>query len=102
MNKKDKAFVEGQLILSKKQSKDKRYDYLCSQFNVVEYAMKLEKYTIELQKELKSKSNKFNKIRNHIESKHGWEIAHHSPSNINIPYETLCEELLEMLGVISE
>lgn len=42
-----------ELKLSKKQNNDKRYDYLCKQFNVVDYAMKLEKYTIKLQQETK-------------------------------------------------
>lgn len=42
-----------ELKLSKKQNNDKRYDYLCEQFNAVDYAIKLEKYTIELQKENK-------------------------------------------------
>ena len=40
-----------ELKLSKKQSNDERYEYLCSQFNAVDYAMKLEKYTIKLQQE---------------------------------------------------
>ena len=42
-----------ELKLSKKQSNDERYEYLCSQFNAVYYAMKLEKYTIKLQRENK-------------------------------------------------
>ena len=42
-----------ELKLSKKQNNDKRYDYLCKQFNAVDYAMKLEKYTIKLQQENK-------------------------------------------------
>lgn len=40
-----------ELKLSKKQNNNKRYDYLCQQFNVVNYAIKLEKYTIKLQQE---------------------------------------------------
>ena len=50
MNKEE---IEKQLKLSKRQNKDERYDYLCKQFNVVDYAMKLEKYTIKLQQENK-------------------------------------------------
>lgn len=38
-----------ELKLSKKQNNNKRYDYLSQQFNVVNYAIKLEKYTIKLQ-----------------------------------------------------
>lgn len=43
-----------ELKLSKKQNNDKRYEYLCQQFNVVDYAIKLEKYTIKLQRENKT------------------------------------------------
>ena len=43
--------IEGQLKLSKKQNKNERYDYLCSQFNCVNYAINLEKYTNKLQKQ---------------------------------------------------
>ena len=32
-----------ELKLSKRQNNNKRYDYLCKQFNVVDYAIKLEK-----------------------------------------------------------
>ena len=42
-----------ELKLSKRQNNNKRYDYLCKQFNVVDYAIKLEKYTIKLQQENK-------------------------------------------------
>lgn len=42
-----------ELKLSKKQNNDKRYEYLCQNFNVVDYAIKLEKYTIKLQQENK-------------------------------------------------
>lgn len=40
-----------ELKLSKKQNNNKRYDYLSQQFNVINYAIKLEKYTIKLQQE---------------------------------------------------
>lgn len=42
-----------ELKLSKKQNSDERYDYLCQQFNAVDYVIKLEKYTIKLQEENK-------------------------------------------------
>lgn len=45
--------IKRQLKLSKQQNKNERYDYLCSQFNCVNYAIKLEKYTIKLQQETK-------------------------------------------------
>lgn len=40
-----------ELKLSKKQNDNNRYEYLCQQFNAVDYAIKLEKYTIKLQQE---------------------------------------------------
>lgn len=42
-----------ELKLSKKQNNNKRYEYLCQKFNAVNYAIKLEKYTIKLQQENK-------------------------------------------------
>ena len=42
-----------ELKLSKKQNNNKRYEYLCQKFNAVDYAIKLEKYTIKLQQENK-------------------------------------------------
>ena len=48
MNKEE---IKRQLKLSKQQNKNERYDYLCSQFNCVNYAIKLEKYTNKLQQE---------------------------------------------------
>ena len=46
-----KEFIEKQLKLSKRQSKDERYDYLCSEFNAINYCINLEKYTNKLQQE---------------------------------------------------
>ena len=45
--------IEKQLKLSKRQSKDERYDYLCSEFNAINYCINLEKYTNKLQQENK-------------------------------------------------
>ena len=45
--------IEVQLKLSKKQNKNERYDYLCSQFNCINYTIHLEKYTNQLQKQNK-------------------------------------------------
>lgn len=42
-----------ELKLSKRQSKDERYDYLCSEFNAINYCINLEKYTNKLQQENK-------------------------------------------------
>ena len=48
-----KEEIEKQLKLSKRQSKDERYDYLCSEFNGINYCINLEKYTNKLQQENK-------------------------------------------------
>lgn len=65
--------IEQELKLSKKQNKNDRYNYLCSQFNGIEYAMKLEKYTNKLLKEntqlkqqLKDKNEKISEIIEYI------------------------------------
>ena len=50
MNKEE---IEKQLKLSKRQNKDERYDYLCSEFNAINYCVDLEKYTNKLQQENK-------------------------------------------------
>ena len=49
----NKEFIEKQLKLSKRQNKDERYDYLCSEFNAINYCVNLEKYTNKLQQENK-------------------------------------------------
>lgn len=47
----NEEFIEKQLKLSKRQNKDERYDYLCSEFNAINYCIDLEKYTNKLQQE---------------------------------------------------
>lgn len=59
-----KEQIEGQLKLSKKQNKNERYDYLCSQFNCVNYAINLEKYTNKLQKQNKKYKEVIDKLNN--------------------------------------
>ena len=67
----NKEFIKKQLKLSKRQNKDERYDYLCSEFNVINYCVNLEKYTNKLQqenqkyKQVIDKANK--KLNNFIE-----------------------------------
>ena len=64
----NKEFIEKQLKLSKRQNKDERYDYLCSEFNAINYCVNLEKYTNELQQKYKEVINKANKkLNNFIE-----------------------------------
>lgn len=58
MNKKQ---IEGQLKLSKKQNEDERSDYLCSQFNCVDYLIKLEKYTNKLLRKNKKQKEAIDK-----------------------------------------
>lgn len=54
----NKEFIKKQLKLSKRQSKDERYDYLCSEFNGINYCINLEKYTNKLQQENKQLKDK--------------------------------------------
>lgn len=63
MNKKQ---IEGQLKLSKKQNEDERSDYLCSQFNCVDYLIKLEKYTNNLLRKNKKQQEVIEEIRDYV------------------------------------
>lgn len=60
----NKEFIEKQLKLSKRQSKDERYNYLCSEFNGINYCINLEKYTIKLQQENKKYKEAIDKAIN--------------------------------------
>lgn len=62
----DKKQIEGQLKLSKKQNEDERSDYLCSQFNCVDYLIKLEKYTNNLLRKNKKQKEIINNVINII------------------------------------
>ena len=64
MNKKQ---IEDQLKLSKKQNEDERSDYLCSQFNCVDYLIKLEKYTNNLLRKNKKQKEVIDKAIEYIE-----------------------------------
>ena len=64
MNKKQ---IEYQLKLSKKQNEDERSDYLCSQFNCVDYLIKLEKYTNNLLRKNKKQKEVIDKAIEYIE-----------------------------------
>ena len=50
--------IEKELKKSKKQKYDERYDYLCNQFNVIDYCIHLEKYTNKLKKILEKLEEK--------------------------------------------
>lgn len=62
----NKEFIEKQLKLSKRQNKDERYDYLCSEFNCVNYAINLEKYTNKLQQENEKYKEVIDKVSSQI------------------------------------
>lgn len=62
----NKEQIKEQLKLSKKQNKNERYDYLCSQFNCVNYAINLEKYTNKLQKQNKKYKEVIDKLNKYI------------------------------------
>jgi TATA-box binding protein (TBP) (component of TFIID and TFIIIB) len=90
--------IEKELKLSKKQNKNDRYNYLCSQFNGIEYAIKLEKYTNKLLKEnkqlkqqLKDKDEKINKIEKLTKQLKG-----------SARYERCMDELDYILNIIKE
>lgn len=55
-----------ELKLSKRQSKDERYDYLCSEFNGINYCINLEKYTNKLQQENKKYKEVIDKLSSQI------------------------------------
>ena len=57
-----KEETERQLKLSKRQNKDERYDYLDSEFNAINYCIKLEKYTNKLLQENKQVKDKYENI----------------------------------------
>ena len=77
-----KEEIEKQLKLSKRQSKDERYDYLCSEFNAINYCINLEKYTNKLQQENKQLKELIDTILN-------WNIfKNECPMNFGYDEET--------------
>lgn len=56
--------LKEELELSKKQNNDERYEYLCKKFNTVDYAIKLEKYTIKLLRKNKQIKENYDRIYN--------------------------------------
>ena len=56
-----------ELKLSKKQNNDERYEYLCQKFNTIDYAIKLEKYTIKLLRENKILKDNWNKLKEWVD-----------------------------------
>ena len=63
MRRWNKATIEEQLKLHKKQNKDDRYNYFAREFNCLWYCWELEEYTI---KENKRLNNIINKTKQYI------------------------------------
>jgi hypothetical protein len=59
--------IKEQLQLHKKQNKDERYNYLCREFNSLYYCWELEKYTLNLKKQLEAYENMRKELINIIE-----------------------------------
>lgn len=91
MNKKQ---IEGQLKLSKKQNEDERSDYLCSQFNCVDYLIKLEKYTNNLLRKNKKQKKVIDKIFSRITL---WKME-----DITMETTKVLDDLLSMFKEVSE
>ena len=64
----NKEFIEKQLKLSKRQNKDERYDYLCSEFNAINYCVNLEKYTNKLQQKNSQLKERIEKAIEYLET----------------------------------
>ena len=78
----NKDTIEEQLKLHRKQNKDDRYDYLCSEFNAINYCVNLEKYTNKLQQENK-------KLKELIDTILNWNIfKNECPMNFGYDEET--------------
>lgn len=90
-----------ELKLSKKQNNDKRYDYLCEQFNAVDYAIKLEKYTIKLQKENKILKEKNKQLKGLID-KAVLELANIDGNLSNGQLSDRICNLIDILNGVSE
>ena len=88
--------IEEQLKLSKRQNKDERYDYLCSEFNAINYCVKLEKYTNKLQQENKQLKDNWNLLKGYLEHSIDWE------KQLNEQEDNYMEIYREVLDKIKE
>ena len=84
-----------QLKLSKQQNKNERYDYLCSQFNCVNYAIKLEKYTNKLQQENQKYKEVIDKVLEDIKEYKELGYSKYYENEIEIE---LIDKILKVLG----
>ena len=87
--------IKRQLKLSKQQNKNERYDYLCSQFNCVNYAIKLEKYTNKLQQENQKYKEVIDKVLEDIKEYKELGYSKYYENEIEIE---LIDKILKVLG----
>ena len=92
MNKEE---IEKQLKLSKRQNKDERYDYLCSEFNAINYCINLEKYTNMLQQENKKYKEVIDKVLEDIKEYKELGYSKYYENEIEIQ---LIDKILKVLG----
>ena len=92
MNKEE---IEKQLKLSKRQNKDERYDYLCSEFNAINYCINLEKYTNMLQQENKKYKEVIDKVLEDIKEYKELGYSKYYENEIEIE---LIDTILKVLG----
>ena len=92
MNKEE---IEKQLKLSKRQNKDERYDYLCSEFNAINYCINLEKYTNMLQQENKKYKEVIDKVLEDIKEYKELGYSKYYENEIEIE---LIDKILKVLG----
>ena len=94
MNKEE---IEEQLKLSKRQNKDKRYDYLDSEFNAINYCIKLEKYTNKLLQENKKLKERIHKAIKFISSNDIEVLKYHDIPSETTSYKIVTVDLLKIL-----
>ena len=87
--------IKRQLKLSKQQNKNERYDYLCSQFNCVNYAIKLEKYTNKLRQENQKYKEVIDKVLEDIKEYKELGYSKYYENEIEIE---LIDKILKVLG----
>lgn len=97
MNKKQ---IEGQLKLSKKQNEDERSDYLCSQFNCVDYLIKLEKYTNNLLRKNKKQKKVIDELKGYL--KLNIELIKEQPSNDELTDNFILSRFKSLLDILKE
>lgn len=93
-----KEEIEKQLKLSKRQSKDERYDYLCSEFNAINYCINLEKYTNKLQQE----NQKYKEVIDKAINNYQYWIDYYTRLNSDERIALRLQENIDILKEVSE